>query len=223
MLDETRLYQLLDLMAIYISNSLRQLKVDQQIANCNLVLPETRGAKRFSEQEARVLALVYFLQNQRNYPDIKFAFEAPTEQNYIQTGQGTKAWIDLALFEGKERLANVEFKAKQASVENIRKDFEKLLIENYPACFYHYLPDATTQHQRGITEIQKKLHEVFQQKTKSLPTNKKLCELLYKSFRSKLAFYLYELNAHQLYKIVFDSNSRIKSPRDLKLEEMNLR
>ena len=95
-----------------------------------LIFPELRGGNiRISEQEARLLWCT-MLQDTSYY----YSVEAPTTETYVQTGtkpQGART--DVALYRscetGLKRVANIEFKAHNATQGQIRKDLEKLLRE----------------------------------------------------------------------------------------------
>ena len=105
-----------------------------------LVFPDLRSGKtRVSEQEARLLWCT-LLQETSYY----YAIEAPTTKTYIQTGKkGQSARTDVALYKangsGLHRVANIEFKAGSSSLEQIRKDLEKLIREEISGNWFHLL------------------------------------------------------------------------------------
>lgn len=103
-----------------------------------LTVPELRdGDIRISEQEARILWCT-MLQDTSYY----YAVEAPTVETYVQTGvKPQSARTDVALYRstdiGLKRIANIEFKAHNATSEQIRKDVEKLLREKITGNWFH--------------------------------------------------------------------------------------
>lgn len=97
------------------------------------------GNIRISEQEARLLWCT-MLQDTSYY----YSVEAPTTQKYCQKGTTPiSARTDVALYRLVEsrltRVANIEFKAHNATLEQIRKDVEKLLRENVTGNWFHLL------------------------------------------------------------------------------------
>ena len=105
-----------------------------------LVLPQRRsGAIRISEQEARILYCSTL--NTVNY---YYSIETPTEEVYQQTGlTPVSASSDLSLYidsgEDFKKVANVEFKAHNVNMEQIRKDIEKLIKEGITGNWFHTL------------------------------------------------------------------------------------
>jgi len=103
-----------------------------------LIFPELRGGDiRISEQEARLLWCT-MLQDTSYY----YSVEAPTMQTYRQTGTiPQSARTDVSLYRlvesGLKRVANIEFKAHNATPEQIRKDVEKLLREKVTGNWFH--------------------------------------------------------------------------------------
>ncbi|MCP4285155.1 MAG: hypothetical protein GY792_11990 [Gammaproteobacteria bacterium] len=108
-----------------------------------LIFPELRtGDIRISEQEARLLWCT-MLQDTSYY----YAVEAPTVETYIQSGtRPISARTDLALYQlldsGLQRVANIEFKAHNATPEQIMKDIEKLIREKITGNWFHLLSAA---------------------------------------------------------------------------------
>lgn len=108
-----------------------------------LVFPELRnGEMRISEQEARLLWCT-MLQDTSYY----YSVEAPTRETYVQMGSKPQsARTDVALYRlsenGLKRIANIEFKAHNATPEQIRKDVEKLLREKITGNWFHLLSAA---------------------------------------------------------------------------------
>jgi hypothetical protein len=110
-----------------------------------LIFPELRsGDIRISEQEARLLWCT-MLQDTSYY----YAIEAPTTETYIQSGtRPVSARTDLALYKlldsGLQRVANIEFKAHNATTEQIKKDVEKLIRERITGNWFHLLSSANS-------------------------------------------------------------------------------
>jgi hypothetical protein len=105
-----------------------------------LIFPVLGSGKiRISEQEARLLWCT-MLQDTSYY----YSVEAPTTQKYIQKGKTPiNARTDIALYRLVEstltRVANIEFKAHSSTLEQIRKDVEKLLREKVTGNWFHLL------------------------------------------------------------------------------------
>lgn len=105
-----------------------------------LIFPKKRNEKiRISEQESRVLFCG--LLNNSNYC---YSIETPTEELYKQKGKTHRsASSDLSLYTqtNKEfkKVLNVELKAHNPRIENIRKDIEKLMREGIPGNWFHTL------------------------------------------------------------------------------------
>jgi hypothetical protein len=69
-----------------------------------------------------------------------FRIEEPTDEKYKFTGKGRrKALTDLSLFEGNNRVLNIEFKEGQAPQKQFDKDIEKLMSENVDGLFFHLI------------------------------------------------------------------------------------
>ncbi len=108
--------------------------VNQQATGLSprLILPEKRDKSiRISEQESRILYCSVL--NRLGY---YYSIETPTSETYCFTtgGGGRSASSDLSLYvagAGKfHKVANVEFKAHNSDIKNIRKDIEKLIRES---------------------------------------------------------------------------------------------
>lgn len=110
-----------------------------------LIFPELRGGNiRISEQEARLLFCT-MLQDTSYY----YSVEAPTTETYVQSGTTPlSARSDVALYRsvenGLKRVANIEFKAHNATSEQIRKDVEKLIREKLTGNWFHLLPSSNS-------------------------------------------------------------------------------
>jgi hypothetical protein len=111
-----------------------------------LILPKKRNQElRISEQEARFLYVG--LLNTLNY---FYSVETPTEQVYTQKGQTPQSGAsDLSLYiQDKDQMTkvmNVEFKAHNPVHEDIRKDIEKLMVENIPGNWCHLLKNINSR------------------------------------------------------------------------------
>ncbi len=108
-----------------------------------LIFADSRsGARRVSEQEARVLMCVLLEQAGWHY-----SVETPTAETYRQSGAyALSARADLTVHGSRrsgDRLLNVEFKAGMPPVEVFRKDLEKLTREGIPGLWFHTLERAT--------------------------------------------------------------------------------
>ena len=113
-----------------------------------LIFPATAGQKRrVSEQEARFL-----LTRQLEQCEIYYAVETPTRQEYQFAGtQGKRSGsTDVTLFERSPdgssfvRRILIELKAHNVHLDNIKKDFEKLLRENESGVFFHVVQAANS-------------------------------------------------------------------------------
>jgi hypothetical protein len=84
----------------------------------------------------------------------RFCVEMPTRETYQQNGTTPmSARVDLTVVDdNREPVAHVEFKAHNCTVENIRKDLEKLLRERRTGCWFHTLERANAQTLRAIIE-----------------------------------------------------------------------
>ena len=115
--------------------------------NTHLIFPATAAGKiRVSEQEARFL-----LTQQLEQYEIYYSVETPTRQRYQFKGThgDRSASTDVTLFErspdnGFTRKIQVELKAHNVQLENITKDFEKLLKEEECGLFFHILEAANS-------------------------------------------------------------------------------
>ncbi len=109
-----------------------------QASEYGLVFPQKRdGSTRISEQEAKHL----FLQHLKADMRFRYSVETPTTQTYRQKGASDmSARIDLTLVgHSAEPCVNVEFKAHNCGIENIRKDLEKLVREDTLGVWFHTL------------------------------------------------------------------------------------
>lgn len=104
-----------------------------------LVFPRYRnGSLRISEQESKLLFARHILLDQK----YRFSVETPTVKTYRQKGtRDMSARVDLTLVgcDGQPS-AHIELKAHHdCSVENIRKDLEKLIREDSIGLWFHTL------------------------------------------------------------------------------------
>jgi hypothetical protein len=137
-----------------------------------LVFPDRNpGEARISEQEARVLWCREVEKRNGYY----YAIEAPTTETYIQqsnarkTDRPIRARTDAALYKesrGKlKRVANVEFKSKQPSPQQIQKDVEKLFREQLIGNWFHVLERTN---RRSVPCLLNKLCEAFKQSNRDV-------------------------------------------------------
>ena len=116
-----------------------------------IIFPRKRdGHTRISEQEAKVL-LCQVLDRSRWY----YSVETPTNETYIQTGKTPpRGRSDISIYatrDPKTKAANIELKAHgNISVEDFRKDFEKILRENVHALWFHTLESTNTGTLRNV-------------------------------------------------------------------------
>lgn len=105
-----------------------------------LVFPRRRdGSLRISEQETRLL----FVEHVRADKEFCYSVETPTTQTYRQKGMSDRsARVDLTLGQARQALVNVEFKAKDCGIENIRKDLEKLIREDITGVWFHTIENG---------------------------------------------------------------------------------
>jgi len=114
-----------------------------------LILPQKRDKEiRVSEQEARFLFCG--LLNTLNY---YYSVETPTTEEYQQTGQTPlSARSDVSLYVANgaddhpfQKIANVEFKAHNSPLEQIKKDVEKLVKERIAGNWFHTMKNIDKQ------------------------------------------------------------------------------
>ncbi|MCI5207414.1 MAG: hypothetical protein D3910_01155 [Candidatus Electrothrix sp. ATG2] len=145
----------LDSLCVKVARQLNQLPNELEQAEAeeffkkgtHLILPATSAEKiRVSEQEARFL-----LTQQLEQYEIYYAVETPTQQRYQFKGThgDRSASTDVTLFErspdnGFTRKVQVKLKAHNVQLENITKDFEKLLQEKESGLFFHILEAANS-------------------------------------------------------------------------------
>ena len=109
----------------------------------HLIFPEKRDRNvRISEQEARILYC-----HQLNATQYYYSIETPTQDVYQQTGTSPiSASSDVSLYvhtgQAFQKMINVEFKAHNVPVENIRKDIEKLIKERIAGNWFHTLKNV---------------------------------------------------------------------------------
>jgi hypothetical protein len=119
-----------DLISIYSQSN--------QESDHGLVFPRKRdGSLRISEQEPKHL----FLQHAQADKRFCYSVETPTTQTYRQKGTSDmSARVDLTLLgqPGQPRV-NIELKAHNCGIENIRKDLEKLIREDTTGVWFHTL------------------------------------------------------------------------------------
>lgn len=139
-MDDRELMKYLEATAKHVSNELIDI-YSQKDHEHGLVFPRKRnGSIRVSEQEAKTLFLYRLLSERR----FCLSVEVPTVETYRQKGlTDMSARVDITLIDGnKKRCAHLEFKAHNCTVENIRKDLEKLLREKSIGVWFHTLENA---------------------------------------------------------------------------------
>ncbi len=142
-----------------------------------LIFPNKKQAKgdikRISEQELRLLFIEEF---KNDYENLFYSIETPTEEKYkfgktyetIKTDkEGQSASLDMCVFARNsnkyERLLNIEFKHKNASIKKIGKDVLKLMQEKQNGAFIHLLNNTdrgTLRNAKG-TGVFDKLYKSF--------------------------------------------------------------
>lgn len=105
----------------------------------NLIFADRRGGlRRVSEQESRVLMCGLLEQAGKFY-----SIETPTVEAYQQSGKyALSARSDLTVHGSRsnaDRVLNVEFKSGAPTIEQVRKDLEKLARERIPGLWFHTL------------------------------------------------------------------------------------
>ena len=117
---------------------------------------ENEGKKRVSEQELRFAMAYMFNSNKIELKDKEYFFsiETPTLGKYkfskkevsdpdSKKQQQRSAQTDMTLYEKKEPIINIEFKANNPKQESFDKDIEKLLSENiHIGAWCHILESA---------------------------------------------------------------------------------
>ena len=144
-----------------------------------LIFPQKIQAKgtklkdRISEQELRLLFIEEF---KKANEDLFYSIETPTKEKYsfgksysdIKISKsGQSASLDMCVFEKNsnkyERLLNIEFKHKNASIKKIGKDVLKLMHEKQNGAFIHLLnnTDRGTLCNAKETGVLNKLYKSF--------------------------------------------------------------
>lgn len=123
-----------------------------------LILPAKRdGSRRVSEQESKIL-ITQWLQA-HGHP---YSIETPTAEAYRQSGQAEmSARLDITVYGTRnhgDRVLNMELKAGTNSLENYRKDFEKLLREGVEGLWFQTVEAASTG---AWASISQKMTEAF--------------------------------------------------------------
>ena len=108
----------------------------EQLLYSRLISTKKRGSEWIIREPELRFAYCNFLNKQKRI----FRIEAPTGEDYKFTGKGRrKALTDLSLFEGNNRVLNIEFKEGQAPQKQFDKDIEKLMSENVDGLFFHLI------------------------------------------------------------------------------------
>jgi len=159
-------------------------KIGEQ--NSRLIFPIRRDKSiRISEQEARFLFCREL--EKRKEKDIFYSIETPTEKKYKfshNAKNSMSAQTDLTIHKKNgnkyDRVANIEFKAKEASkkaknIMFIRKDIEKLIKEGSPIKFwFHILKKEKNEDwlfenlERSLKELEKKDNRDFEKEMEEI-------------------------------------------------------
>lgn len=146
-----------------------------------LIFPQKVQAKgtklkdRVSEQELRLLFIEEFKKANK---DLFYSIETPTvdkfkvgkEYKSIKTdNEGQSASLDMCVFERNsnkyERLLNIEFKHKNASLKKIGKDVLKLMQEKQNGVFIYLLENTNSGTLRNVSKTREgvfdKLYKSF--------------------------------------------------------------
>jgi len=129
--------------AIIVAQNLIDMYARIAKPNVGLIFPRKRDGKiRISEQESKVLFAHRFIADQR----FCFSVETPTAEKYRQTGMSDmSARVDLTLAKSDgSRLAHIELKGPQYTLESVRKDLEKLVREDTLGLWFHTLTSDLT-------------------------------------------------------------------------------
>ena len=147
--------------------------------NEQLIFPNKEQAKgdikRISEQELRLLFIEEFKKDNKV---LFYSIETPTVNKFrfgksyadIKTDkEGQSASLDMCVFEKKsnkyERLLNIEFKHKNASINQIGKDVLKLMHEKQNGAFIHLLNNTDRGTLRNVSKTREgvfdKLYKSF--------------------------------------------------------------
>lgn len=112
----------------------------KQPAKSKLIYPQSRDGKgvRHSEQEFKQLFIESFIVSQQTN-DLCYSLETPTDKKYSFKGEpevvaedekgGCSGNIDMCIYQAKERLHLIEFKANNIQEHSIQKDLLKLCME----------------------------------------------------------------------------------------------
>lgn len=123
-----------------------------------LIFPNKVQAKgdirRISEQELRFLFVEEF---KKTYPELFYSIETPTVDKYkfgkilkniAVSKNGQSALLDMCVFENSnnhyQRVFNIEFKHKNASIDKVGKDILKLINEEKNGAFIHLLNNTNS-------------------------------------------------------------------------------
>lgn len=112
---------------------------------------------RVSEQELRFV--MTHLLGKCNYLNLNYAIEVPTEEKYTFKGSNKRsASTDLALYDGINKVLNIELKANNPTQASVDKDIEKLTNENVHGAWCHILENEDSG---TLKSILKKIEVAF--------------------------------------------------------------
>lgn len=158
------LLRMSDLLALQPNLDIRLYLVapEERRGDTRMLFPRLGNAPRVSEQEAR-FAFVAALAGFSSPGGLLFAVENPTSIAYRfkNMGVGTKATrarTDVALYDAKMPVLNVEFKASgrseaRESFGDISKDMAKLVAERVDGMWFHVLRRANNSTIKGLLAV----------------------------------------------------------------------
>ncbi len=110
-----------------------------------IIIPQKRDKSyRLSEQEFRVTCINAIQRFKLSNHDLYFSIETPSAETHMISGKTPmSARFDMSLYEKMKdafhRIANIEFKSRNAKVESIYKDLHKLIKEEQTGAWFHVL------------------------------------------------------------------------------------
>jgi len=171
-----------------------------------LIFPQKLQAKgtklkdRISEQELRLLFIEEF---KKTNPELFYSIETPTvdkfkvgkEYKSIKTdNEGQSASLDMCVFERNsdkyERLLNIEFKHKNASIKKIGKDVLKLMQEKQNGVFIFLLENTNSGTLRNVSKTREgvfeKLYKSFTDFKSNWNNENKFIQLIILSLKQEM-------------------------------------
>lgn len=180
----------------------------------------TKKKDRVSEQELRQLFIEKFkVKNKELY----FSIETPTQEKY-KIGKsydgfeyninGQSALLDMCIFNRVSdiynRILNIEFKSKNASIRGIGKDVLKLMHEKQNGAFIHLLKNTNkgTLCNKGETGVFNKMYQSFNDFQTSWRGDNKYIQLVIISLSQETLIHrkIYKSEIENLEEIFFIDN-----------------